>query len=231
MIAKRAAFYGVDALDNDGVHSARGLHPELLELRVGDIIPASRAADDGFEVLALVPQRARVLGGLFDVDAHEQLPFTHARTVRYWHVTWAFDLERRGDKSTRLHVRVRAALPADERLHLAWIRPVHTLMQTAQFRHPAARAVGRLARDTLRDVAEGVGGAAVMAVACLSPFMRTARKHRGLAAAGAERERPGGNLVRMPRLGVDPRGRGRPASRARMALGRPGGCGPRRILQ
>jgi hypothetical protein len=199
MGAKRAGFYAIDALDNDGMTSARELHPELLELRVGDVIPASRAAEDGFEVLALVPQRALVLGGLFDVDAHKQLPFTQARPVRYWHVTWAFVLERRGDKCTRLHVRARAAFPADERLHLAWIRPVHTLMQTAQLRHLAARAEGRLARDTLRDVAEGVGGAAIIAVAWLSPFMRTARKHWGLSAAEAERERPGDNLVPKPR--------------------------------
>lgn len=200
MGGRRGGFYAIDVLDNAGVPSAREIHPEWQHLAVGDVIPATPdpAHADGFEVLAIEPNRALVLGGLFDVDAGKQLPFASPRPVRYWHVTWAFVLEPMDETTTRLHVRARAAFPPTERLHVAWIRPVHALMQTSQLRHLAARAEGRLARDTLGDVGSGIGGAAIMALAWLTPFLRPARCHWGLSAEEANVPRPGDELL-VPR--------------------------------
>jgi hypothetical protein len=72
-------------------------------------------------------------------------------------------------------------------------------MQATQLRHLAARVEERLPRADLRDVLEGVGGAAVMAAALLTPFLRDARCHWGLAPALAERPYPGDELVPQPR--------------------------------
>jgi hypothetical protein len=199
MGARRAGFYAIDALDNGGAPSAREIHPELLRLSVGDVIPATPDGRDGFEVLAIEPHRTLLLGGLFDVDAHKQLPFASTRPPRFWQVTWAFVLERLDPASTRLYVRARASFPAALRLHAAWIRPVHTLMQTAQLRHLAARAEGRLARDTLRDVGAGISGAAIITLAWFTPFLRPARSHWGLSAEEASAPRPGDELVAEPR--------------------------------
>jgi hypothetical protein len=199
MGCRRGGFYSIDLLDNGGVPSARELHPELLHLEVGEIIPATPEGDDGFEVLGIDEPRALVLGGLFDPDAGKQLPFDAPRPTRYWHVTWVFVLERLADERTRLLVRARAAFSPSQRLHAAWIRPVHHLMQTAQLRHLAARAEGRLARNTGRDVLEGIGGAGIMAVSLLTPFLRGAREHWGVDAAVAAKPYPGDDLIEEPR--------------------------------
>ncbi len=201
MGCRRAGFYSIDLLDNAGIPSARELHPELLHLKVGDIIPATPDGDDGFEVLGIDEPRALVLGGLYDAAAGKQLPFDAVRPPRYWHVTWVFVLERLEGDRTRLHVRARAAFPPMQRLHAAWIRPVHHLMQTAQLHHLAARAEGRLARDTGRDVLEGIGGAAIMTASLLTPFLRGPREHWGLDAKDAARPYPGDDLVPNPRWG------------------------------
>jgi hypothetical protein len=72
-------------------------------------------------------------------------------------------------------------------------------METAQLRHLAARAEGRLARDDWRDVLEGMGGAAITTAALLTPFMRRSRGHWGLDVATAERAYPGDELIAKPR--------------------------------
>jgi hypothetical protein len=199
MGCRRGGFYSIDALDNGGTPSAREIHPELQRIAVGEILPATPDGADGFEVLAVEPGQHLILGGLFDVDLGKQRPFASARPARYWQVTWAFVLERLDAVTTRLHVRARAAFPPTHRLHAAWIRPVHGLMQSQQLRHLAERAEGRLARDTLRDVAEGIGGAALMTLAWLTPFLRPARSHWGLSAEEATVPRAGDELVPDPR--------------------------------
>ncbi len=197
----RAGFYSLDSLDNGGVRSAREIHPELQDLQVGDMIPASIDREDGFEVLALEPGSFLVLGGLYDADAKSQRPFGDARPEHFWHVSWAFVLEPVDERRTRLLVRARAAFPATGRVHATWIKPVHHLMQKAQLRHLAARIEGRLPRDDARDVAEGVGGAAVMVAAFLTPFLREARSRWGLEDEVAQRTYPGDDLVQTPRWG------------------------------
>lgn len=195
----RGGFYSIDALDNGGTPSARELHPDLMNLTVGDVLPATPEGRDGFEVLQLELNRALVLGGNFDADAKKQRSFGSPRAKRYWQVTWAFVLERLDDETTRLHVRARAAFSATEKLHATWIRPVHTLMQAAQLRNLRARAEGTLARDTLHDVGAGAGGAAIMTMAWLTPFLRPARSHWGLSAEEASLPREGDELVKDPR--------------------------------
>lgn len=199
MGCRRGGFYAIDILDNGGAPSAREIHPELQHLAVGDVIPATPDGADGFEVLAIDPGRSLVLGGLFDVNAGKQLRFASARPARYWQITWAFVLERLDDATTRLHVRARASFPHAEKLHFAWIRPVHALMQTSQLGHLAARAEGKLARDTIGDVGAGAGGAAIIVLAWLTPFLRPARSHWGLSEEEASAPRVGDELIPEPR--------------------------------
>jgi len=56
-----------------------------------------------------------------------------------------------------------------------------------------------LARDTLGDVGAGVGGAAIMTLACLTPFLRPLRNHWGLSAQEASSPREGDDCVPEPR--------------------------------
>jgi hypothetical protein len=107
-------------------------------------------------------------------------------------------LEALDAKTTRLSVRARAAYSEDERLHLIRIRPIHHFMQSAQLRHLAERAEGRLPRDSALDVVEGVAGVLVLIGAFLSPFLRKARSHWGLSSAEAARNYPGDELVPEP---------------------------------
>ncbi len=194
----RGGFYAIDVLDNGGVPSAREIHPDLQVLRVGDVIPATPQGADGFEVLAIEPTKSLILGGLFDIEAGKQLPFGAQLPKKYWQTTWAFVLEPLDAATTRLHVRARAAFSPSEWLHVAWIRPVHALMQSSQLRNLAARAEGRLPRDTVRDIGEGVVGASVMLLAWLTPFLRSTRNHWGLTSAEAAEVRPGDELVAEP---------------------------------
>jgi hypothetical protein len=193
----RAGFYSLDALDNAGVPSAREIHPELQHLAVGQVIPATPEGSDGFEVLAIEPNRALVLGGLFDPEAKRQLPFAGPRPERFWHVTWAFSLEPLDAGHTRLHVRARAAFSPQLKLHASWMMPAHQLMETVQLHNLKRRAEGR-ARDGWRDVAEGIGGAAVAAVALLTPFLRAGQQRWGVDEAIAARPYPGDERVPAP---------------------------------
>lgn len=195
----RAGYYSIDVLDNGGRRSARELHPELAAIAVGDVLPATVEGTDGFEVLAIEEPRALILGGLFDVGASAQRPFREARPERYWHVTWAFVLEPLDERSTRLHVRARAAFSGEGTVHAAGIRPVHRLMETAQLRNLAARSEGRLPKDDWRDVMSGVGGAALIAFNFLTPFRRGSRSHWGLDQALTDRVYPGDDLIPEPR--------------------------------
>ena len=140
MGCRRAGFYSIDALDNGGVPSAREIHPELQDLAVGDVIPATPRGNGGFEVLHIDPEHALVLGGLFDRATGRQLAFPAPRPARFWHVTWAFVLEPLDARSTRLTVRVRGAFSPRERRRAWLMRIVHPIMERSQLRHLARRA-------------------------------------------------------------------------------------------
>jgi hypothetical protein len=198
MGCRRAGYYSVDWLDNGGVRSSRELVPELLQLAVGQVIPATPDGDDGFEVLSVDAPHALVLGGLFDTDAARQLKFAAARPEHYWHVTWSFVLEPLNDHATRLHVRARASFPENGAFHASLMRPVHHFMQRRMLQHLAARVEGRLPRDDYRDIFAGVGGAALMLAALLTPFLRHARSHWGVSEAIANAPHVGDELVPEP---------------------------------
>jgi hypothetical protein len=201
MGCRRGGFYSYDALDNGGARSAREVHPELLDLAVGDVVPARPDGAGGFEVLRLEPARVLVLGGLFDAGEGAQRPFAAPRPERFWQATWAFVLEPRGASETRLVVRARAAFSRDQRLHAAWMRAAHHLMQRAQLRHLRARVAGELPRDDWHDVLEGAGGAGRMLLALVSPWSRPRRARWGLDEAVAGRPYPGDELVAEPSWG------------------------------
>jgi hypothetical protein len=201
MGSRRAGFYSIDALDNFGRASAREIHPELQEIRVGDVLPVTPEGPEGFEVLRIEENRALVLGGLDDSELGKQLPFASARPDRYWHYTWSFVLEPLDDEHTRLHVRVRVAFAQNSPLYLAGVKYVHHFMEKAQLRHLAARAEGRLSANQPRDVLAGAGGAAIMVAGLLTPFLRRARNHWGVDEATAARAYPGDELVENPGWG------------------------------
>lgn len=174
MGCQRAGFYSLDLLDNAAIPSARQIRLELQQLGVGDKIAATPTGDAHFDVLRIEPNRALLLGGLFDIENQKQLPFDASRPRRYWHVSWSFVLEPLDAGRTRLYARARAAFPPTERFHAFWISPVHHLMQTAQLRHLAERAEGRVSSEGVRDVLESVGDAmaAAMSWRRASPSVR-----------------------------------------------------------
>jgi hypothetical protein len=199
MGSDRAGFYSVDLLDNANRRSAREIHPELQTIAVGDVLPARPGHEDGFEVLQVDEPHALVLGGLF--DGERQLAFAAPRPAHYSHVTWAFALEPIDGRHTRLRVRVRAALPKESVVKLAWIGPVHRLMEHAQLENLKARVEGHAPRDDWREWIAGAGGAARVLAALFAPHRRDARSHWGLTEEEAFQSFPGDDLVPAPTWG------------------------------
>ncbi|MEO3759686.1 hypothetical protein ABGB19_15530 [Mycobacterium sp. B14F4] len=113
---RRAGVYSYDGLDNGGVPSAERILPEFQHIEVGDILPWTPTAEDGFIVRAVEPERALVLGedsGSF---------------------SWVFVLEPIDATSTRLIARVRSwyeSLAGALMIRYVW-RPIHFGMQRRQ---------------------------------------------------------------------------------------------------
>ena len=119
MGCRRAGWYSYDGLDNGGVRSADRIVPELQRVEVGDIFPWTPAANDGFVVRAVEPERALVLGG-------DGVP-----------VSWTLVLEPIDKTSTRLLTRGRGSyerFAVGLMLGLVW-RPIHFGMQRRQLRN------------------------------------------------------------------------------------------------
>jgi hypothetical protein len=119
MGCRRAGWYSYDGLDNGGEPSAEELVPELQELAVGDVLPATPSADDGFVVRVIEPPRTLVLS---------------AEAPRLYASSWAFSLEPQGESSTRLVTRSRVA-PFGRRARLllrVLLQPIHFGMQRRQ---------------------------------------------------------------------------------------------------
>lgn len=116
MGCRRAGVYSYDRLDNGGIPSADRILPEFQHVEVGDILPWTPTADDGFIVRAVEPERALVVGettGSF---------------------TWAFVLEPIDATRTRLIARVRTwyqSLAYALMVRFVW-RPIHFGMQRRQ---------------------------------------------------------------------------------------------------
>ena len=158
MGCQRTGFCSLDLLDHSRSPGARNIRLDLQQLRVGDKIGATPKGDTYFDVLRIEPNRALLLGGLFDVENQQRLSFDALRPRRYWHVSWSFVLEPLAAGRTRLYARARSAFPSTGRFHAFWISPVHHLMHTAQLRHLAERAEGRPSSEGVRNVLEAVAG-------------------------------------------------------------------------
>lgn len=91
----RAGWYSYDFLDNGRQPSASRIVSEWQHITVGTVFPALPGVTEGFVVLAFEPRRSLILGW---PNAEGGAPT----------VTWAFVLESRSARTTRLIVRVRA---------------------------------------------------------------------------------------------------------------------------
>ena len=126
----RAGWYSYDFLDNGRRPSATRLVPDLQHITVGTVCPALPGVAEGFIVLAFEPQRSLVLGW----------PNPDGSPM----VTWAFVLEPRPGRRTRLIARGRAG-PRYRFLGLpVWLsKPViglvHFVMQRKQLLEIARR--------------------------------------------------------------------------------------------
>jgi len=185
------------------VRSATELVPELQTIAVGDRIEATPDGRAHFTVLALEPERALVLGGLYDLEHDAELAMDAAKPARYWQASWAFALQPTASGGTELRARGRVDYaPKDLTglLRLGTERVVHGLMQRAQLRHLKERAEGHSPRvhDSWHDVAQGIGGAANILVDLITPFRRGQRSHWGLSVEETERSYPGDTLVAEP---------------------------------
>lgn len=141
MGCRRGGWYSYDALDNGGVRSADRIIPELQRIAVGDRLPAAPKDPGGFAVLAIVPERALVLGSpslVPDAPAQDDPGLLGGR----YRMTWAFVLEPIGAVATRLLVRVRGELGPGlrNRLARAAIMPIHAIMEHEQLRNLKLRA-------------------------------------------------------------------------------------------
>lgn len=197
----RAGWYSYDILDNANARSDIHIRSDLQDLKVGDILPATPTSDDGFEVIALDPPNAMVLGGLFVPGDSQRHNFHDPRPDSFWHVTWAFVLERLDDANTRLRVRARAAYSADLDGYAGWMARAHGVMEQGQLRGIKARAEKKVRRDGWRDVVDGLVGGAGIALNLLTPFLRGIRSHWGLDKSLAERDYPGDELIPEPKWG------------------------------
>jgi hypothetical protein len=95
MGAGRAGWYSYDRIDNGGKQSAKRIIPQLQQIEVGDVFPATPGVTEGFIVLAFEAERFLVLG--WPSPAGPPL------------VTWSFVLEEPQPGCTRLIVRARGA--------------------------------------------------------------------------------------------------------------------------
>lgn len=198
----RAGWYSHDELDNAGRPSARLIVPELQQLELGDVLPESPGASDGLTVVAVDPQRSLVLAAMRDRAADESVEFFGPLPEHYWRATWAFALRPIDAGHTRLVARASVDFsPTAVGLRVLWMRPIHRVMQRAQLRNIAARAEGTLEHhdDRLRDLAEGVVGAAEMLAALATPFLHRRRMHWGLTEELAARDYPGDDFLGAPR--------------------------------
>jgi hypothetical protein len=162
------------------------------------------------------------------VHVPDAAAFAAFREAGYVRVAWALEVTPLSDDSTRVDLEVRVDATDDDswrrfRRYFRVIGPASRFMrrrllaglarrhgleradrhlvQTAPLRHPAARAEGRQPNGDWRDVLDGAGGAAIIAAALLTPFLRPGRRTWGLDVESASRALPGDDLVATPRWG------------------------------
>jgi hypothetical protein len=131
----RAGWYSYDFLDNGRRPSATRIVSNLQSIAVGTLFPAVPGATDGFHVLTFEAGHSLVLGWRPKPDAAPMM-------------TWAFVVEQRSDRSSRLIVRARGGaeypfygLPAS--IGLPVVRAAHFIMERKQLLGIAARVESR----------------------------------------------------------------------------------------
>jgi hypothetical protein len=138
----RAGWYSYDFVDNGRQASATRIVPGLQHITVGTVFPALPGVTEGFVVLACEPLRSLVLGW----------PNPDGAPM----VTWAFVLEQRPGKRTRVIARARAGssyrfLGLPVWLSTPVIGLVHFVMQRKQLLEIARRVES--SRAALADAA------------------------------------------------------------------------------
>lgn len=116
MGCRRGGWYSYDCLDNGCTPSADRVIAGLQQVEVGDVLPWTPTAEEGFVVRAIEPERALMLGD-------------SAGTI-----VWTFLLERIANQETRLIVRVNGTyerIAVGIVMRLLW-RPIHFGMQRRQ---------------------------------------------------------------------------------------------------
>lgn len=191
--------------------------PEELRLRLDALV--STPERPGFQVLIDEPPFEVVAGAIGQVWRLE-IPFVHLPDAAafaafaepgFVKVAWAIRLLPLGERRTHVAIEVRVDATDD----LAWRkfrRYFRVIGPASRFiRRSLLASLGREHGHGSRPVPEdgpaedwgdrlsGLGGAAVMAAALLTPFLRGARDHWGLDAEVAGREYPGDALVPEPR--------------------------------
>ena len=208
--------------------------PRLQGLAVGHVIPATPGRRRRLRGARASRRRARWCSAGCSTRALErQLPFAAPRPERFWHVTWAFVLEPLDGRSTRLHVRVRGAFAASERLRArAGCQPVHRLMESRAAAAPGRprrgpAAARRLARRRSRASAARRGWRAA------SPHAVPARTPRAAGGSTAGRGAPAARRRARPdaALELDARRRDRRPAGGGVAVGGADRRRPRRLLQ
>jgi len=96
----RAGWYSYDRIDNGSVLSATKIIPELQNIHVGDILPATPGSKDAFIVQQVIPGRAIVLVAPIQTAAGE--PDTLQRIKGTLRLSWTLALETLDDGNTRL---------------------------------------------------------------------------------------------------------------------------------
>ncbi len=138
----RAGWYSYDLLDNLGRPSARELIPELLDIKVGDLMPMSPDGKHGIRVHALDPPRSMIWGTPGDTS-------------------WTWVLDARCDSSTRVVTRVRS--------RYRWLSPTIAFSMLLEFADiwmmrrmllNLRERVEAVTYGTMPSATEGVRGAA-----------------------------------------------------------------------
>lgn len=185
--------------------SFAGSRVPVPPVRLDDFV--SEKARPGFQILHEGPNELVIgaVGRLWRPDA----PFVHVEDAKafaaftepgHGKVAWALRCTPVGASRTRLCLELRAAATDEEasRKLRAYFRVVGGPARFIR-RLELARIARKASPDQPRDVAEGLGGAAAMLGAFLTPFLRQRREHAGLPEAESARVYPGDELVEAPR--------------------------------